>query len=119
MITSNKGVHNWARGSMTEYRALQKRILVLVFVKPVVEKMPTDEAAIDGLKREYDIPPKIENFCIVMKGFNYSPGIRGAILLKLFAIHFRNAKEIAPLDPTELVQEVPWQLPKCYRKPNL
>ena len=120
MITSNSAVWNWARGSITDYQALQKRILEIFFVLPVLETPPTDAADIDRLKRAYSIPPKVEKFYIKTKGFNYTvPGIRGTIMLKLFALHFRNAKQIAPLGPTEFVQQIPWKLPKFYREPDL
>ena len=86
----------------------------------MLETPPTDAAEIDSLKRTYGIPPDVTKYCIVTKGFNYAvPGVRGAIMLKLFALHFRNAKQIAPLGPTDFVQQIPWKLPKFYREPNL
>ena len=116
LITSNLAVWNWARGSLIDYQALQKCILELFFVLPVLETPPTDAAEIDSLKRTYGIPPDVTKYCIVTKGFNYAvPGVRGAIMLKLFALHFRNAKEIAPLGPTDFVQQIPWKIPKFYR----
>ena len=117
IITSNHGVAKWAGGSLADCRALYSRIYECHMVKPLFDEAPTDANKIAALKREYGIPPNETDWCLVKEGYDYSGEAGGAALLMLYKMHFNNPiTDIKPLGPSDVIQEIPWQLPQEYRE---
>ena len=117
IITSNHGVSKWAGGDQTDCMALYSRIFECHLLKPVFDEAPKNAEKIGALKREYCIPPAEPNWCIIKKGFNYRGEAGGAALLMLYKMHFRNPlTDVLPLGSGDVIQDIPWQLPREYRK---